>query len=680
MTALGQEDGDLEDEFALLEEQISVDEVESASKHRQSIFWSPSAITVFTREDIRASGATSLSDLLRRVPGFDVYEMKPSFPLVGARALTEPSNNLVLLLVDGREALIELAGFPMWAALTIDLEEIERVEIIRGPGSTLYGANAFSAVVNVTTVSDRAGRSANLFVTGGETGHRRLFGKIRESWELGNGVLSVQAGLGQGVQNSTSDRDDDIMRVNMRSHGVVRYQLGQSLDLSLHAGALLGHGSIYMIVGDFLASNVLNHYEMAKAEMAIGEGMKLSAQFYHIRFSGDFHFRSRFFAYDTWLSDVPDFMMDTHTYDGQFQFDWHAASWIHFIVGANFRYTSLDSDKVIAKGLDQLRGALFIHVEWTPVDVLQLTTGLRIDANSETFGALGPVDLSPRAVLVYRPLEKHSFRLGYALAFRKPSFVESQIHMQLDEYNPAFPEVLDKLRESIGNEELVNEKVHSIEAGWRGRFWENRALVSLDLFYNFYLDMIAFHAEMELDAMGLPNIPDSVYQFQNESQRVDAFGGELEASVSPWESWTFWGNLGLRHVRDEANERLASDPVLRVNGGVRYAPGQGPHFDLAAHFVTSYEVTVLMPDEPFEEGPPGRIDDSLLLIARFGYRFSLRDDFMADAGLTLRTPLGSPFREYPGYPRERNSFSATGADWGGEQLVRLVSFYLRGSF
>ena len=84
----GQDEDGFEDEFALLEEELASDEVKSASKYRQTIFWSPSTITVFTREDIRTSGATVVSDLLRRVPGFDVYEMKPSLPLVGARALT----------------------------------------------------------------------------------------------------------------------------------------------------------------------------------------------------------------------------------------------------------------------------------------------------------------------------------------------------------------------------------------------------------------------------------------------------------------------------------------------------------------------------------------------------------------------------------------------------------------
>jgi outer membrane receptor for monomeric catechols len=93
---------DVEDEFALLEDSIADDEVESASKHRQSIFWSPSTITVITRDDIYASGATTFTELLRRVPGLDVYQGKYDFPVVGIRAQTDFRNNLVLVLIDDR--------------------------------------------------------------------------------------------------------------------------------------------------------------------------------------------------------------------------------------------------------------------------------------------------------------------------------------------------------------------------------------------------------------------------------------------------------------------------------------------------------------------------------------------------------------------------------------------------
>ena len=99
------------DDFEVLDLEELLDVVFTASKHQQSIFWSPAAVTIFTRDDMRSSRDNTLPDLLRRVPGFDVYALKPAYQAVGARALTDDSNNLVPVLVDGQVQLdLELGG------------------------------------------------------------------------------------------------------------------------------------------------------------------------------------------------------------------------------------------------------------------------------------------------------------------------------------------------------------------------------------------------------------------------------------------------------------------------------------------------------------------------------------------------------------------------------------------
>jgi iron complex outermembrane receptor protein len=670
-SAPGQEE-DIEDEFALLEEEISADEVESASKHRQSIFWSPSAITVFTKDQIRSSGATNLPDLLRRVPGFDVYEMKPSFPLVGARALTDASSNLVLVMVDGREALIELAGIPLWAAMTIDLEEIERVEVIRGPGSTLYGANAFAAVVSITTVSDRPAANADVILSGGEQGHNRLFGRFTDSFTLGDGTLSYSVGLGTENQSSVSDRRDDVKQVDFRSHGYLRYRQGRKLDLSLHAGGSLGAGIMFMAVGDFWATSVLNHYVMGQAAIGLGDRIKLKAQLYHIRFYSDFQARNSFQSLGVWLADIPKFFLDISTVDGQVQLDFQILESLLLTGGGNLRYTFSDSDKLITETPSELRGAGFIHAQWSLWDVIQLTGGIRFDFNSETEGAL-----SPRVVVVLRPWTDHAFRLGYALAFRKPAFVENKMHIEMD--NVAFPEVSDKMRESIGNEDLVNEKVQSFEAGWRAHFLDESLRVGVDLYYNIYQDMIYFLADMKFE-MGRPDILRSTIQFLNEESRVTAIGGEAEVTWKPAESWTLWGNLGLRKVGDQDGERLPGEPRLRANLGCRWSSSRGPLVDLAFHYVSAYKMSIVDPDNPLETPGLTPLGESLLAVARVGYRLEETADRSLEAGFTVRTPIGQTFFEYPGAPVRLAAVSITATDHFGEELARLASFYLRGSF
>jgi len=666
---------DVENEFTLLDEAIKADEIESASKHRQSIFWSPSAVTVFTKEQIRSSGANSLYDLLRRVPGFDVYEVKPSYPIVGARALTDDSNNLVLLLIDGREALIETVGFALWAALEVDLLEIERVEVVRGPGSTLYGANAFTAVVNITTSRERVTGLGDLEISAGETGQQRLFGRVRHAWDLGHGTLSFSAGLGTEGRYSPTDRRDKIKDMRLRSHGYLRYQQGRRLDLSLHAGVVEGDGTLFMHVGDMQSTNILSHSVMGQAELAFSDAVRMKTQVYHNRTRADFSYRIQLRAYDTWVADVPDFYIDTNTVDGQVQLDLQIARSFLLISGANLRYTTLSSDNVIPREISELRGGVFANAQWHLLEGLQLTAGIRFDFNTETDEAL-----SPRAVVVYRPLENHAFRLGYGLAFRKPAFIESHAHFRVSNYNPAFPEIVDKLKEEFGNEDLVNEKVHSFEAGWRAAFAEDRLQVTVELFYNLYQDNIFFHAYMPTRMGGLPDVPNSSFRFENQPTGVSAFGGEAEVAWSASPALNVWFNLGVRRViEEESGEMPAVEPVLRANLGGRLDPGEGAFADLALHYTSSRAMELMNPEEPLEPYTEYDLGSALLLIGRLGYRWA-GDEREMEAGLTARIPLNRAFREFAGIPMPVSLHAGENSDFGGEQLVRLLSLYLRGSF
>jgi len=674
--ARGQEEG-IDDEFALLEEAMSADEVKSASKHRQHIFWSPSAITVFTKEQIRSSGANTLHDLLRRVPGFDVYELKASCPLVGSRAMTDDSNNLILVLVDGREALIELSGFPIWAAMSVELEEIERIEVIRGPGSALYGANAFTGVVSITTMADRPEDGGDVHISLGELGHRRLFGRVRGSTELGGGVLSYSAGLGSQSLYSSSDRRHDMLQLRVRSHGYLRYQKGRQLDLSLHAGMSEGDGGYFFHVGDFQGNNVLAYHVMGQAALGLGEKARLKAQFYYNSYYVDWHYRTSFIAFDVWVADVPDFYIDTYSVDGQVQLDYQIFDDLLVISGGNVRYTALNSDNVIPENIDELRGAGFIHMQWNPHEILQLTGGLRMDLNTETAMAL-----SPRVVAVLRPVASHAFRAAYGLAFRKPSTLESQLHMRILNYNPAMREIVDKLAKDFGNKNLTNEKVHSFEAGWRAAFLDETLRTSVDLFFNIFEDLIYFKTVLR-ERMGAPDIENSIFSFVNGESNASVMGAEVELAWQPDVNWRLWASVSLREMLEnqvDEDEFLPQEPFLRLNLGAGYDSGSGLFADLALHYVTTYETALTDAMNPLDERVVHLQGEALLLLGRLGYRLELNPGQTAEMGLTVRTPLGAPFREYTGFPIGAFSQAVTASDYGGEMLVRVAAFYLRGSF
>jgi iron complex outermembrane receptor protein len=644
-----------------------------AARRTQPIAESPSAVTVFTRDQIRSSGATEIVDILRRVPGFDVYELKPSYPLMGARALTEESNNLVLVLVDGREELVELGGFPFMNSLAIDIGEVERIEVIRGPGSAMYGANAYAAVVSITTVADNPGNGGDAYVVTGEEGRNNLFARVRGAHELEVGELSFSLGLGTIGRRSPSDRRYDILEVPYRSHGYLRYREGQKLDLSLHAGIVSGTGQFFTAVGDLYLRDARNYWVMGKADLSLGKKARLKTQLYYTNYDGIFISRASYGAYGIWVTDLPEFPLTTPVIDGKVQLDFQISDNLRFNAGGNLRYITLDSKNYIPSTLDEFRGAMFVDAGWNPVDLLQFTLGLRVDLSTEVEPAL-----SPRVAVVFQPLPAHSFRLSYGLAFRKPSMYESRAHVRVTEFNPAIPEIVNVMAQQIGNEALVNEKVHSIEAGWRGRLFDGRLLVSTDLFVNVYKDTITFVVDLPL-RMGLPDIANSTLQYQNVDSPIYALGGEVEGIWRPALNWSFWCNAGVREVKEEGKRRL-SEPRFRTNLGGRYVPESGILVDVAFHYVTAYKMPLSDPENLLDEPRSVSLGNNLLLIGRLGYRVNFPENRMLEIGALIRTPLVEHVREYPGVPwpvvlgRERVS------DFGGEELVRLVSFYLRGSF
>src|SRR6202167_53632 len=141
-------------------------QVTSVSKTEETLSRTASAIFVISPEDIRRSGATNISDLLRMVPGMDVSQISDSTWAIGVRGFNARFSNDLLVLVDGRPAYTDTFGGVYWDTLDLPLEDIERIEVIRGPGGSVWGANAVNGVVNIITkkTSDTHG---GLVVAGG---------------------------------------------------------------------------------------------------------------------------------------------------------------------------------------------------------------------------------------------------------------------------------------------------------------------------------------------------------------------------------------------------------------------------------------------------------------------------------------------------------------------------------
>jgi iron complex outermembrane recepter protein len=193
------------DPFALSPEQLFNATVTSVSKTAEKLGDAPAAIFVLTNEDIMRSGATSIPEALRLVPGVEVIRATASSWAISVRGFNSGLANKLLVLIDGREVYDPLFSGVYWDVQDTALEDIERIEVIRGPGGTLWGANAVNGVINIITKSAKdtkgalgsliAGNQERAVVTGrygaqDDNAHWRVYGKYlnRAETDLPSGV------------------------------------------------------------------------------------------------------------------------------------------------------------------------------------------------------------------------------------------------------------------------------------------------------------------------------------------------------------------------------------------------------------------------------------------------------------------------------------------------------------
>lgn len=135
-------------------------DVATVSRKTQKLSETPAAVTVLTAEDIRRSGARSIPEALREVPGVSVAQIGANRWAVGVRMAEGRFSNKLLVQIDGRSIYNPLFSGVFWEAIDLPMEDIERIEVVRGPGASLWGANAVTGVINIVTCKATATRGS----------------------------------------------------------------------------------------------------------------------------------------------------------------------------------------------------------------------------------------------------------------------------------------------------------------------------------------------------------------------------------------------------------------------------------------------------------------------------------------------------------------------------------------
>ena len=446
-------------------------QVTSVSKKEEKLSRTAAAVFVITQEDIRRSGAANIPDLLRMVPGMDVGQIDSNTWAISARGLNEEFSNKLMVMVDGRSVYTPTFAGVFWETFDIPLEDIERIEVIRGPGGTQWGSNAVNGVVNVITkkASETKGGMA---VAGGGTLNRgfgtlqygeqfrkstdfRVFAKYLDQSPLpslvgqsgGDGWNMLRGGF--RADTAISQEDDVTVQGDLYT--------GREGEAVLPFGAFVGVPMVASMGGGYLQA-VWNHTYAA--------GSNTTLQISDDRYERNLPFRDA---------------RNTVDVDFQHRFVWAGR---HDIVwGASYRYTNHRSNSAhihydASDNIRQIFGSFVQDEIAVRPNRLYLTLGVRLEHNEYT----GLVAL-PNVRLSWQPSTRHALWAAVSSAKRTPSSGDVADHIQGAE--APGPGGIPTLIVLSGNPNFQNERLLAYEAGYRASLSENLAL-DFSAYYNSY--------------------------------------------------------------------------------------------------------------------------------------------------------------------------------------------------
>ena len=626
--------------------------VETAAKRAQPIEQSPAAVSVITSDEIRRSGATNLAELIRRVPGMEVMMLLPSNYEVGARGQNRPMANGVLVLVDGRSAYQDSMGFVVWSQMDFPLEQIEKIEVVRGPGSVLYGANAFHAVVNIITKKPGDPADNLISLTGGP---ETIIGTVMESGSAGKIGHIVSTGWTQ--YSGFSDTEEQVVQYP-RGRVSLNYDLEEKGTLKFAAGFLGGeYHSFFDMFGKMQSFsqeyNVSFQYDRPDFYFRIFWN-EMEAPLYEIL---DLVFDDYDIALPIEVSEDFDFQagMENHTVDGEAQQILELFGCNRLTLGANVRFSTLDSGMMSEYKTQGLFAGYLQHEFWWS-NLVRTYLGARYDYNPIT-----EHNLSPRGSVLVSPLSGHTLRLSVGRSFRNPTMMEAYGDIAVD------TEAVDIYFR--GNDGLDPEVLTSFEGGYVASLLKGKVQGSASLFLNLIEGLIFPYFEE-----GIIHFPiEGTYEnILDETAR----GLEIEVRARP-DSWiSVFANYSLTQVEIERyrlNEReemedvedivaefelrgLTFDtadkrtPQHKVNGGIAAAMENGLSGTVLFHYIgetkwpANMDREVNIGEEDLGLFPIGRTDAYTLVNLQVAYRF-FQD--RAEAAVNVFNLLGDEHSEYP---------------------------------
>ena len=457
---------------ASLEDLLNI-EVTSASRKEQKISQVPAAIFVITQEEIRSSGATNIPDLLRMVPGLDVAQINANTWAISARGFNLEFANKLLVLVDGRAVYTPLFGGVYWDTLDVPLEDIEQIEVIRGPGGTVWGANAVNGVINIITKS--AAETHGALITAGGGTQAEGFGTVQYG-----GKIKEDSSYRIFAKYLNDDHLPDLNGQN-GDDGWHLLHGGFRADTKLSAkDSLITEGDIY----DGKESAIFIHSILSPPQninlvgIAILSGGNVMTRWSHA-FSSRRDISLQFY-FDRYDRDAPQFEEFRNTFDFDFQNHIILGTRQDLIWGVGYRHTADQTAPTIDRAFlpANFAGQLFNIFIQDQITLKSDRVALYVGSKFENDYFTG-FDLEPSARLAWTPSNRRTFWAAVSRANRTPTRRDEDLDAALAVL-PGPAEVA-----LLGNPNMKSEHVIAYELGYRE---EPTDYLSLDVaaFFNTY--------------------------------------------------------------------------------------------------------------------------------------------------------------------------------------------------
>lgn len=495
-------------------------EVTSVSKRPEKLSEAASAIQVITGSDIRRSGASSIPEALRLANNLHVAQKGSHAWSISARGFNTDSANKLLVLMDGRTVYTPLFSGVFWDVQDYLLEDIDRVEVISGPGGTLWGANAVNGVINITSKS--AKETQGVYVEGGGGTELRGFGGVRYGGTLTSNVFFR-------VYGKYFDRDGAVFPDG--SDAPDSWKMGRG---GFRMDAECASQNTFTLQGDYYGGDE-NISTGGKARVGGGnilgrwtrvfsEDSDMSLQLYYDRTHLDIPVPANAFAPAGRLVD------DLDTYDVDFQHRFRLSARNQFIWGLGYRFTHDEVENApglafFPTTLDQHLFSGFVQDEITLVpERLKVIIGTKLEHNDYT-----GLEVVPSARIVWTPTERQTVWTAVSRAIRAPSRIDRDIRLP----TPGAAPVVENLL--IGGADFESETVIAYELGYRAQLGSNFS-ASLATFFNNYDDVRSTSLSPPDPVFGLP-FP----LFYENNLEGQTYGFELSVDYRMLDWWRLRG-------------------------------------------------------------------------------------------------------------------------------------------